>query len=59
MELYDIFMIVVLVAATVFGAWKGMAWQLASLASMFVSYFAAPLRFSEKLATAGRHVPHC
>jgi len=49
MELYDILMVVVLVAATVFGAWKGMAWQMASLASLAVSYLAA-LRFSEKLA---------
>jgi membrane protein required for colicin V production len=49
MELYDILMLVVLVGATVFGAWKGMAWQMASLASLVVSYLAA-LRFSEKLA---------
>ena len=33
----------------VFGAWKGMAWQLASLSSLVVSYLAA-LRFSEDLA---------
>ena len=32
-----------------FGFWKGMAWQIASLASLVVSYFAA-LRFSEQLA---------
>lgn len=49
MELYDIGMLVVLLVTTVFGAWKGMAWQLASLASFVLSYFAA-LRFSASLA---------
>ncbi len=49
MEIYDIIMIVVLVGATVFGAWKGVAWQVASLASLVLSYFAA-LQFSERLA---------
>ena len=34
MELYDICMLVVLVGTTVFGAWKGMAWQVASSASL-------------------------
>ena len=38
-----------------FGFWKGMAWQLASLASLVVSYIAA-LQFSERLApTFGEH----
>ncbi|TWT53123.1 Colicin V production protein [Rubripirellula amarantea] len=46
MEIYDILMIVVLVAAMVFGAIKGFAWQLASIASIVVSYFVA-MRFSE------------
>jgi membrane protein required for colicin V production len=49
MEIYDICMLVVLVGATVFGAWKGMAWQIASAASLVLSYFVA-LRFSEQLA---------
>lgn len=49
MELYDICMLVVLAGATVFGAWKGMAWQVASAASLLVSY-AVALRFSEQLA---------
>jgi membrane protein required for colicin V production len=49
MEIYDICMLVVLVGATVFGAWKGMAWQVASAASLVLSYFVA-LRFSEQLA---------
>lgn len=49
MSPYDILMIIVLVTATIFGAWKGMAWQLASLASLVLSYFAA-LQFSPQLA---------
>ncbi|MCR4412016.1 MAG: CvpA family protein [Thermoguttaceae bacterium] len=46
---YDVFMLVVLGLTTVFGAWKGMAWQLASLASLVVSAIVA-LRFSGPLA---------
>jgi membrane protein required for colicin V production len=42
----------VLVAATIFGLWKGMAWQIASLASLVVSYIAS-LRFSAQLAATG------
>jgi membrane protein required for colicin V production len=34
---YDFCMLAVLVAATIYGAWKGMAWQLAALASVLVS----------------------
>lgn len=49
MQTYDLLMILVLVAATLFGFWKGMAWQIASLASLLVSYVAS-LRFSEQLA---------
>ena len=49
MEIYDICMLVVLVGATVFGAWKGMAWQVASTASLVASY-AVALRFSAPLA---------
>jgi membrane protein required for colicin V production len=49
MQTYDMLMLVVLVAATVFGFWKGMAWQIASLASLIVSYFAS-LKFAEQLA---------
>lgn len=57
MQSYDVLMILVLAAATVFGAWKGMAWQLASLASLVVSYFAA-LKFSPLLAPMlGEHAP--
>jgi len=38
---YDLLMLVILVSAAVFGAWKGMAWQIASLASLVVSYLVA------------------
>ena len=46
---YDVFMLIVLALATIFGAWKGMAWQLASLASLVASAMVA-LRFSGPLA---------
>jgi len=46
MEIYDIIMLVVLVGAALFGAIKGFAWQLASIASILVSYFVA-YRFRE------------
>lgn len=41
MMVYDIIMIVVLLAATAWGIYKGLAWQIASLASILVSYFVA------------------
>ncbi len=46
METYDILMAIVLGGATVFGAIKGFAWQLASIASIAVSYVVA-YRFRE------------
>jgi membrane protein required for colicin V production len=46
---YDILMLSVLIAATVFGLWKGMVWQLASLTSVFLSV-AVAVRFSRSLA---------
>lgn len=49
METYDIMMIVVLVAATLFGAWKGLAWQLASLAAIIASYYVA-FHFRDRVA---------
>src|SRR5262249_8486767 len=49
MEIYDICMLVVLVAATVFGAWKGMAWQVAPSASLVLSYPGA-LKVSDQTA---------
>jgi membrane protein required for colicin V production len=39
----------VIVLTTIFGAWKGMAWQLASLASIAVSFVVA-VRFGSSLA---------
>ena len=50
MEAYDLLMIGILVLATAWGAWKGVAWQIASLASLVASYFLA-LKFSDQLAT--------
>ena len=41
MQGYDLFMIIILAAAVIWGAWKGFAWQVASLASVVLSYIAA------------------
>ena len=49
MGIYDYVMIVVLIGATIIGAWKGLAWQVASIASLTVSYFVA-LQYSPVLA---------
>lgn len=49
MQGYDLFMIVILAAAVLWGAWKGLAWQVASLASIILSYIAA-LAFRQPLA---------
>ena len=49
MQIYDVLMLLVLCAATMFGLWKGLAWQIASIASLAISYFVA-LRFSSHLA---------
>jgi membrane protein required for colicin V production len=49
MQIYDLLMLVVLGAATLFGFWKGLAWQIASLASLVVSYFVA-LNFADRIA---------
>jgi membrane protein required for colicin V production len=46
---YDIFMLIVLVGAMLFGVWKGMAWQAASLGSLLVSAVVA-VQFSDALA---------
>jgi membrane protein required for colicin V production len=57
MQIYDVLMLLVLFAATLFGFWKGLAWQIASIASLALSYFVA-LRFSEQLApTFGDSAP--
>ncbi len=41
MQSYDFLMLAVVLGCLVFGAWKGMAWQVASLASIVVSYLSA------------------
>lgn len=41
MQTYDIIMLIILASAAIFGAIKGFAWQVASLASIFVSYIVA------------------
>ena len=49
MSNYDILMLVVLVAAVLFGLVKGLAWQVASIAAIVVSYFVA-INFNAMLA---------
>ena len=49
MQGYDLFMIIILAAAVIWGAWKGFAWQVASLASIVLSYIAA-MMFRQPLA---------
>jgi membrane protein required for colicin V production len=46
---YDLLMLVILVMAGVFGAWKGLAWQVASIASLVISCIVA-VRFSAQVA---------
>jgi len=46
---YDMVMLAVLALATLFGTWKGAVWQVASLASLVVSFLVA-LHFSGPLA---------
>lgn len=41
MVAYDLLMVGVVVLMTLYGSWKGMAWQLASLSAVFVSYLVA------------------
>ncbi len=41
MPAYDLLMLLILVCATILGAIKGFAWQVASIASIFASYFIA------------------
>lgn len=51
METYDILMLGLLVGTALLGAIKGFAWQLASIASVVVSYFVA-FHFREPLSAA-------
>ena len=41
MSIYDISMIIIFLGAIWFGYWKGLAWQVASVAAIFLSYFVA------------------
>ena len=41
MATYDVIMLAVLLAATLIGAWRGIAWQVASIASIVISYLVA------------------
>lgn len=52
MQIYDIIMLIVLISATLFGAWKGLAWQVASLGAIFISYYVS-VRFRDDV---GRHI---
>jgi membrane protein required for colicin V production len=56
MELYDLIMLAVLALATLLGAWKGLAWQVASLSSIFASFFIAS-QFRGPVAAAIRARP--
>jgi membrane protein required for colicin V production len=49
MQAYDLLMLIILGLAIVWGAWKGLVWQVASIASMGLSYLVA-LRFRQQLA---------
>ena len=49
MSIYDILMLVVFGGAILFGMWKGLSWQIASLAAIIVSYFVA-MTFRGQLA---------
>jgi membrane protein required for colicin V production len=49
MSFYDIVMLVVLLGAMLFGYWKGLAWQIASVAAVVVSYIVA-YRFRDQVA---------
>lgn len=56
MDTYDVIMLAVLALATVFGARKGLAWQVASVSSIVASYFIA-YRFREPVAAAIKAEP--
>ncbi|MCA9124787.1 MAG: CvpA family protein [Planctomycetaceae bacterium] len=51
MEIYDIIMLAVLAGAMLFGAWKGLAWQIASLGAIVASSYVA-LKYDTPLAAS-------
>jgi len=48
-QTYDIIMLAVLLGMTMFGAWKGLAWQIAATSSLVVSYIVA-FKFRDSVA---------
>lgn len=56
LQAYDFLMMGVLVAAVLWGAWKGFAWQIASLASLSLSYIVA-VNFRSALSAAINATP--
>ncbi len=56
MQAYDLIMLIVIGMATIFGAIKGFAWQVASLASILISYLVA-YRFKGQVAEMIRAAP--
>jgi len=50
MQTYDLIMLTVLIGAAIFGAIKGFAWQIASIASLVISYIVA-YRYRDQMAT--------
>ena len=49
MATYDLLMLAILVGLTLYGYFKGMAWQIAYVASFVASYFLA-VRFADRIA---------
>ncbi|MEN0111396.1 MAG: CvpA family protein [Planctomycetota bacterium] len=49
MATYDLLMLAILVGLTLYGYYKGMAWQIAYIASFVASYFVA-VRYADRLA---------
>jgi membrane protein required for colicin V production len=50
MQAYDIIMLIVLLVAIIMGYRRGLAWQVASISAIFVSYFVA-IRFRDVIAS--------
>jgi membrane protein required for colicin V production len=50
MSIYDLVMLIILIGAILFGLWKGLAWQVASVAAIFLSYFVS-VTFRGQVAT--------
>ncbi len=49
MGIYDIAMLIVFIGAIFFGYWKGLTWQIASVAAIVVSYFVS-VNFRDQIA---------